>query len=56
MRTYYDLSGELTSDTEGCLVVLCARCAREHRDDVQPAAVAEDGATCELCEESDDDE
>lgn len=58
VRTYYDLTEgrEFTSDTEGCLVDLCDRCARKAGDKVQPAALAEDGATCELCEEGNDDE
>lgn len=51
MKFYY--SDELTSDTEGNLVQLCDRCARQNAGAVEWAG---DGAECcELCDGEDDE-
>lgn len=52
IAVYYDLSGDLTTDDEGCLVTLCARHADTHHASVQHACDAEYGADCELCLEA----
>ena len=51
---YYDDSGELTSDDEGCLVQLCGSCAKLHSDKVRKASRGHDQSTCELCGASND--
>lgn len=60
MQYFYDLTwerqtgGELTSDTEGNLVVLCRRCAGVYRSITAWAGAADDGASCEACGGYDD--
>jgi hypothetical protein len=46
---YYDLTGALTSDVEGCLVQLCERCAAAAGDEVQRAANGDEDGGCEAC-------
>jgi hypothetical protein len=52
---YYDLTGALTSDPEGCLVQLCERCAAVAGDDVQRAANGDEDGGCEACDELDEE-
>jgi hypothetical protein len=47
---YYDLTGALTSDVDGCLVQLCERCAAAAGDEVQRAANGDEDGGCEACD------
>ncbi len=49
-RVNFYYSDALTNDPEGCLVVLCERCAKQHEADIDGYAQDGDGNdTCELC-------
>ena len=50
MNVNFYYSDALTSDPEGCTVVLCEACAKQHEAELDGYAQDGDGNdTCELC-------